>query len=239
VTVALQAEWRKLRTVPDLAVLLVLLAGLTVAVSAMSAAVAGPDGFDPVRTALLGVQVGQAVAAIAGVQILAGEYSTGLIGVTLLALPRRGRLLAAKALLLSALVGGAAVIAVAGSLAIGCSLLPIPLDGPAVRAVTLSILHLILIALLGLGIGALARNAVTAVGIVLGLLYLMPVLLPMFPDPHLQKLLFRLTPGTAVQALQSTTLDLPLKPWPAIGVTALWSIAALALGGAALIRRDS
>jgi ABC-2 type transport system permease protein len=237
-TLALQAEWRKLRTVPDLAVLLVLLAGLTVAVSAASAAVAGPDDIDPVRAALLGVQVGQAVAAIAGVQIVAGEFGTGLIGVTLLALPHRGRLLAVKALLLSALVGGAAVIAIIGSLAIGRSLLPIPLDGPTLRAVTLSILHLILIALAGLGVGAVARNAAAAVGVVLGLLYLVPVLLPMFPDPDLQRLLFRLTPGTAVQALQSTALDLPLKPWPALGVIALWTAAALTLGGAALVRRD-
>jgi ABC-2 type transport system permease protein len=238
VTPSLCAEWRKLRTVPDLAVLLLLLAGLTVAVSAVSAAVADPTDLDPVRAALLGVQVGQAVAAIAGVQMVAGEFGTGLIGVTLLALPHRGRLLAAKAVLLSALVGGAAVIAVVGSFAIGRSLLPISLDGPAARAVTLSILHLILIALLGLGVGAVARNAVAAVGVVVGLLYLMPALLPMFPDPHLQRVLYRLTPGTAVQALQSTTLDLPLKPWPAIGVIALWTVAALALGSASLIRRD-
>jgi ABC-2 type transport system permease protein len=238
VTVALQAEWRKVRTVPDLAVLLVLLVGLTVAVSAVSAAVAAPGEYDPVRTGLLGVQVGQAVAAIAGVQVVAGEFGTGLIGVTFLALPRRGRLLAAKAILLSALVGGAAVIAVVGSLTIGRSLLPISLDGSTVRAVTLSVLHLILIALLGLGVGALARNAAASVGVVLGLLYLMPVLLPMFPDPHLQKLLFRLTPGTALQALQSTALDLPLKPWTAMGVIALWTAVALALGSAALIRRD-
>ena len=237
-TVALRAEWRKLRTVPDLAVLLVLLAGLTVAVSALSAAVAAPDELDRVRAALLGVQIGQAVAAIAGVQMVAGEFGTGLIGVTLLALPRRGRLLAAKALLLSALVGGTAVISVVASLTIGRSLLAFPLDGPAVRAVTLSILHLILIALFGLGVGAIARNALAALGVVLGRRYLMPVLLPMIPNPDLQKLLFRLSPGTAAQALQSTTLDLPLKPWPAIGVIALWTAAALALGGARLIRRD-
>lgn len=237
-TAFLCAEWRKLRTVPDLAVLLALLAGLTVAVSAVSAAVADPADLDPVRAALLGVQVGQAVAAIAGVQMVAGEFGTGLIGVTLLALPHRGRLLAAKAILLSALVGGVAVVAMVGSFAIGRSLLPIPLDGPAVRAVTLSILYLILIALLGLGVGAAARNAVAAVGVVLGLLYLMPVLLSMFPDPHVQRILFRLTPGTAVQALQSTTLDLPLKPWPAVGVIALWTVAAVALGGASLVRRD-
>jgi ABC-2 type transport system permease protein len=239
VSLALNAEWRKLRTVPDLALLLALTVVLTVAVSWVAAAVTAPGDGDPARIALLGVQVGQAVVAIAGVLVVAGEFGTGLIGPTLLALPRRGRMLAAKALLLSALTGGAAVVAVLGSLTVARFLRPVPIDGPMARAVTLSILHLILVALLGLGVGALVRNAAAAVGVVLGLLFLMPVLLPMFPEPHLQRLLFRLTPGTAAQALQSTTLDLPLRPWAALGVVAMWTAVALAVGGATLIRRDA
>jgi ABC-2 type transport system permease protein len=239
VILALRAEWQKLRTVSDLAVLVVLTVILTIAVSAISAVVAGPGDTDPGRAVLLGVEVGQAVAAIAGVQILAGEFGTRLIGATLLALPRRGRVLAAKGLLLSASVGGAAVVAVLGSLAIGRSLLTVPSSGALARAVTLSILHLILVALLGLGVGALVRSAVAAVTVVLGLLYLMPILLPMFPDPHLQRLLYRLTPGTAVQSLQSTTYDLPLRPWAALGVVALWTAVALTVGTASFVRRDA
>jgi ABC-2 type transport system permease protein len=131
------------------------------------------------------------------------------------------------------------VIGVLSSLAIARSLLSIPIDGSVARAVTLSILQLLLIALLGLGVGALARNAVAAVGVVLGLLYLMPILLPMFLNPDVQRVLFRLSPGTAVQALQSTTADLPLRPWPALGVIALWTAAALLLGAASLTRRDA
>jgi ABC-2 type transport system permease protein len=238
-TLVLRAEWQKLRTVPDLAVLMALTVALTVAVSWVSSAVAVPGEGDPVRIALLGVQVGQAVAAIAGVQIVAGEFGTGMIGATLLALPRRGRMLAAKALLLSASTVVAAVLGVFTSLAIARSFLSIPIDGSVARAVTLSILQLLLIALLGLGVGALARNAVAAVGVVLGLLYLMPILLPMFLNPHLQRVLFRLSPGTAVQALQATTADLPLRPWPALGVIALWTAAALLLGAASLTRRDA
>jgi ABC-2 type transport system permease protein len=238
-TLILRAEWQKLRTVPDLAVLMALTVALTISVSWVSSAVAVPGEGDPVRIALLGVQVGQAVAAIAGVQMVAGEFGTGMIGATLLALPRRGRMLAAKALLLSASTVVAAVIGVLSSLAIARSLLSIPIDGSVARAVTLSILQLLLIALLGLGVGALARNAVAAVGVVLGLLYLMPILLPMFLNPDVQRVLFRLSPGTAVQALQSTTADLPLRPWPALGVIALWTAAALLLGAASLTRRDA
>jgi ABC-2 type transport system permease protein len=236
---ALRAEWRKLRTVPDVAVLLAATIVLTVGVSWISAAVGG--GADPVRAALLGVQVGQAAAAVVGVQVVTGEFGSGLMGATLLALPRRGRMLAAKALWVGALCGGAAAVAVLGSLAVGRSLLSFPLDGAVARAVTLSILHLTLVALLGLGVGALARNAAGALGVVLGLLYLMPVLMPMFPDQDTQRALYRLTPATAVQSL-SSTVDvggLPLSPWAALGVVALWSAAGLALGGSALMRRDA
>jgi ABC-2 type transport system permease protein len=239
VTLVLRAEWRKMRTVPDLALLLALTVALTVAVSWVSAAVAIPGDTDPVRAVLLGVQVAQAVVAIAGVQLTAGEFGTGLIGATLLALPRRSRMLAAKALLLSASAGAAAVVAVLGSLAIGRFLLPIPADGRLVRAVTLSILHLVLVALLGLAVGVIARNAAAAVGVVLGLLYLMPILLPMFPNPYVQRFLFRLTPATAIQAMQATTIKLPLSPWQALGVMTLWTAAALAVGAATLIRRDA
>ena len=235
----MRAEWQKLRTVSDLAVLVVLTVVLTVAVSVVSAAVAVPGDTDPGRAVLLGVQVGQAVAAIAGVQVLAGEFGTRMIGATLLALPHRGRVLAAKSLLVSAAVGGAAVVAVLGSLTVGRSLLTVPLSGALARAATLSILHLTLVTLLGLGVAALVRNAVAAVTVVLGLLYLMPILLPMFPDPNLQRLLYRLTPGTAVQALQSTMYDLPLKPWAAVGVVALWTAVALTVGAASFIRRDA
>ena len=66
---------------------------------------------------LLGVRLGQAAAAAAGVQILAGEYGNGLIRTTLLAVPRRLHVLAAKATLLTAGVVPAAVLGVGAAVA--------------------------------------------------------------------------------------------------------------------------
>ena len=237
---ALRAEWSKLRTLPDFAVSLTLIVVLTVAVSAASAA--GGAGPDPVHVALLGVQLGQAVAAIAGVQILAGEYGSGLIHCTLLAVPRRARLLSAKAALLTGGVAAAALVALAGSALTGGLLLPsLPAGGPLLRAVTGSILYLILIALLGLGTAAAVRNTVAAAGVVLSLLYVLPVILRMLPDPDWQRWVYRLTPSSAVQSIQTTvgTSGLPLGPWPSLAVTAGWSAAALALGLLLLTRRDA
>ena len=61
-------------------------------------------GQDPARISLAGVYLGQAVAAVLGVLALGGEYATGMIHVTLTAIPRRRRILAAKAAVLACLV---------------------------------------------------------------------------------------------------------------------------------------
>ena len=238
---ALRAEWSKLRTLPDFAVSLALVVVLTVAVSAASAA-AGSGGPDPVHATLLGVQLGQAVAAIAGVQILAGEYGSGLIHATLLAVPRRRRVLVAKAALLTGGVAAAALAAVAGSALAGGLLLPsLPAGGPLLRAVTGSVLYLILIALLGLGTAAAVRNTVAAAGVVLSLLYVLPVVLTLLTDPDWQRWVYRTTPSSALQSIQTTVgaAELPLGAWSSLAVTAGWAAAALALGLLLLARRDA
>ncbi|MGK5685269.1 ABC transporter permease [Actinoplanes sp. URMC 104] len=216
---ALRAEWAKARTVPDLAAYLVAAVVLTVA--------AGAAG-----VGLLGVHLGQAVVAVAGVQLLAGEHGTGLIRPTLLAVPRRVTVLAAKAVLLTA---GTAVAATASLLVAHP-----PLDGAAVRAATGSVLHLCLIALLSLGAGALLRSATAAAGVVLGLLYAVPLLAIWLPDPDWIRTLHRIAPSTAGLTIQSTAdaAALPMVPWPGLAVTAAWTAVSLAAGAYALTRRD-
>ncbi|BCJ39586.1 hypothetical protein GCM10010168_92350 [Actinoplanes ianthinogenes] len=228
--VALTAEWAKLRTAPALLVPLVLALLLTAGGAAL-----GDHALDPVHLHLLGVRLGQAAVAAAGVQILGGEYRTGLIRASLLAVPRRLDMLAAKATLLTAGVAPAALVGVTAAL------LTLPTGTPLLRAAAESVLYLILIGLLALGVAAAVRSSAVAISIVLALLYLMPILLPMIPNPDWQRALYRLTPATAVQAL-STTVDsatLTLSPWQALAVVAAWTTAALLLGAVLLHRRDT
>ena len=97
----LHAEWTKLRTAPGTAWLLLAVVALTVAVSAAAAAAtrcpAAGCGQDPAKISLTGVDLGQAVVAILAVLAISGEYSTGMIRITLAAMPRRTTVLAAKA----------------------------------------------------------------------------------------------------------------------------------------------
>src|SRR6185369_10806500 len=99
---ALRAEWTKQRTVAGPAWLLAVVVVLTIAVSAAAAATShcrpGTEcQVDTARLSLTGVQVGQAVVAVLAATAVGAEYGTGLIRVTLTAVPGRLTLLATKA----------------------------------------------------------------------------------------------------------------------------------------------
>jgi ABC-2 type transport system permease protein len=235
----LHAEWTKLRTSPGTPWLLLAVVVSTVAVSLTTAALApAGDGADPVRVSLTGIQLGQAVVAILAVLMIGGEYGTGMIRITLAAMPRRTTVLTAKAVVL------AGVVLVAAAIAVPASLLLSPLslgDGPVLRAAGGSVLYLALIGLLSLGIGTAVRNAAAAVGVVLGLLFVFPLLIPAVTDPDWQRHLKQLGPTTAGLAIQATTgLDsLPISPWRGLAVLAAWAAAALLAGGLLFRLRDA
>ncbi len=109
------------------------------------------------------------------------------------------------------------------------------------RAAAGSVLYLALIALLSLGTATAVRDSATAIGIVLGLLYVFPIIVQVVSDPHWKRHLQQLTPMTAGLSIQATTqLDsLPISPWAGLGVLAGWAAAALLTGGLLLQLRDA
>jgi len=160
----LHAEWTKTRTVASTGWLLLAVIALTVAVGAAATAGTGcPPGvacqLDPAKVSLIGIDLGQAVVAIVAVLAISNEYSTGMIRITLSAMPRRTLVLAAKAAVITGLVLAAGTIAVlaavlAGRLILsghgftpahGYELLSLG-HGPVLRAAAGSILYLALIA---------------------------------------------------------------------------------------------
>ncbi|MFE0579678.1 ABC transporter permease [Streptomyces sp. NPDC058874] len=254
---ALRAEWTKLRTAGETGRLLLLAVALTVAVGCGTAkAVTCPDagcGQDAVKLALTGVTVGQAVIAVLAVLAVSGEYGTGMIRTTLTAVPNRITVLAAKVTILTAVVLASGTPAVLVSLLAGRSILPgngfteahgyAPLslaDGPTLRAAVGSVLYLVLIALLGLGVATAVREAATAIGIVLGLLYLFPLVTHVVNDPAWQRHLQQISPMTAGLSVQTTVHlhEPPIGPWAGLGVLGAWAAAALLVGSLLLHRRD-
>ena len=255
---AIRAEWTKLRTVAGPAWLLLSATVLTVALGALaSAAVDCPStgcAADAAKTSLTGVQLGQAVVAVLAVIAVGGEYSTGLMRTTLTAVPRREVVLTAKAAVVGVPVLVAAAVAVLGSVLAGRYILPgrglteangyRPLslaDGSTLRAAGGSVLYLALIALLSIGIAILIRDSAAAVGAVLGLLYMFPILVTVVTNSTWKRHLRQISPSEAGLAIQNTVNlhGLPLSPWAGLGVLSAWAAGALLLGGLALHLRDA
>jgi ABC-2 type transport system permease protein len=256
---ALHAEWTKLRTAPGTGWLLAAVVVSAVAVSvAATAATRCPAGtscpVDVPKLSLTGIEFGQAVVAILAVTMLGGEYSNGLIRTTLTALPRRWSVLAAKAIILTSLVLAAGTVAVAGCLLAGRLTLPgngftatrgFPVlslsDGPVLRAAAGSVLYLALIALLSLGATAVLRDSAAAVGVVLGLLYLFPIIAVFAGSTQWQRHVDQIGPMTAGLAIEATTnlRSLPISPWAGLGVLAAWAAGGLLAGGLVFRIRDA
>jgi ABC-2 type transport system permease protein len=255
---ALHAEWTKLRTMPGTFWLLLAAALLTVTVSAAAAAAtscpAGGCPEDPAKISLTGIYLGQAVVAVAAVMAVGGEYGTGMIRLTLAAMPGRITVLAAKAAIMGGLVLATGIITVLASLLAGGLILPghgiAPADGyPALsfgdglvlRAGLGTVLYLVLIALLSIGVAAAVRDAAAGIGTVLGLLYLFPIIAAVVGSASVSRHLEQAGPMTAGLAVEATTGlgALPIGPWAGLGVLAAWAAAALLLGGLRLRLHDA
>jgi ABC-2 type transport system permease protein len=258
-TRALNAEWAKIRTLPGTGWLLLGAVAVTVAAStavsgALSCTSSATCHPDITQLSLTGTDLGQAVVAVIAVLAVTGEYATGMIRTTLAAVPRRTVMLTAKAIVITTLALAAGTLAALGSLLAGRLILPghgftpargFPLlslgDGPVLRAAAGSVLYLALIALLSFGIATAVRDSAVAIGIVLGLLYLFPIVALAVPDQHWQRHLQQIGPMTAGLAIQATTDlgSLPISPWAGLGVLTAWAAAALLTGGLLLQRRDA
>ena len=257
-TATLHAEWTKLRTVSGPAWLLLAVVVATVGLGAIAvvglSCHPGRCVVDAPRLSLTGVQLGQVVVAVLAVLVVGGEYGTGMVRTTLTAMPRRTEVLAAKAAAVTGLVLVAGTVAVLGSfltarlvlpgrgLTVANGFAPLSLsDGPTLRAAAGSVLYLALIALLSLGVAAVARDSATAIGVVLSLLFLFPILTEVVTDPAWKRHLEQLSPSGAGLAIQHTIgLDaLAISPWHGLGVLAAWAAAALVAGALVLRSRDA
>jgi ABC-2 type transport system permease protein len=253
---ALHAEWTKFRTVAGPSWLLAGVVALTVAVGVAAASAArcqsAKCGIDPATVSFTGIDPGQALVAVAGVLAIGNEYSTGMIQLSLTAMPRRLTWLFAKAAVLTAPVLAAAALAVAGAALAGRLILPghgfTPAHGyPSLasatdlRAAASAVLYLTLIALLSLGLAAAVRDSAAAIGLVLGVLYLFPIAAEVISNPTLDRHLDQIGPLPAgLDALATIGLTgLPLTPWQGLGVVALWTVGAILLGALVLKLRDA
>lgn len=256
-TDAVRAEWTKLMTVRSTTWLLATAVVLTVGVSTLTVEIVkcpASCGADTTKTSLTGVMLGQAIVAVLAVVVMTGEYSTGMIRATIAAMPRRLVMLAAKAITVSALVLIVGVVSVLGSLLAGRIFLPqngfthpayfVPLSGyyrPMLRAAVGSVLYLTLIGLFSLGVATAVRESAAAITVVLGLVYVVPIVGGLTLSPHWERRFERYAPTNAGLAIQATKGlgKLPIGPWEGLAVLAAWAVVAMVAGGLVLRFRDA
>ena len=212
-----------------------------------------------IERTLVGAFVGLIVLAVVAALFITGEYRRGLIRSTFAASPRRGRVLAAKAVV----VGGVAFVAglVAAGIALplgdhilranGNAVYPAS-TGTELRAIIGTAALLAVAAVLALALGTILRRsapAVTAVILLIVLPYILAVasVLPAGPAEWL----LRVTPAAAF-AVQQTVVRypqviapytpqdgyFPLSPWAGLAVLCGYTLCALAVAGYLLRRRD-
>lgn len=103
----LAAEWTKLRSVRSTWIVVVFAAVVSVGFSVLFSFLTERDyrnlpagqtaDFDSAGTAMVGMNLGLILIAVLGVLAVSGEYSTGMMRLTLAGTPRRGRVLVSKA----------------------------------------------------------------------------------------------------------------------------------------------
>ena len=259
-----RAEWTKLLTMPGVVWSLLGAVGLTVGLTALVTAATGPlSGCgadnnctkDTTVLSLSGVVLGQLGVILVGVLAASAEYETMLIRSTLAAQPRRGLVLLAKAVVVTAVATAAGLLAVVGSLLTGREILAgngftaagyptlSPADEPTLRAATGTVLYFGLVGLLSLGLTMVLRHAAAGVSAVMAVLYLPTVLVLIVPmSPHLVDLVRKFSPmsaGLAVRATVRLADSAPIGPWAGLGVLAAYTAGCVFCGYAVLRLRDA
>lgn len=184
-----------------------------------------------------------ALVAILGVLMVGPERSTGLLAATLAVVPRRTPVFAAK-LLVSAAIGAAVglVGAIASFFLVQSQLAPLGLgsmitDPDVLQVLAGGAVFLALIAMLSTAIGSLFRGTAAAMGAVLGLLMVAPLILPLVPGIGAE--LAGWLPSSAGMMLFQSAAQAGWQPILTGGLVLLaWTVGSVALGGARFARRD-
>jgi ABC-type transport system involved in multi-copper enzyme maturation permease subunit len=236
----LRSEFTKIRSVRSTYWTLLALVVVTVGFGALASYGATRDGhggvfFDATQRSLGGLYISQLVIGVLGVLVISSEYSTGMIRTTLTTLPRRGTMIAAKAVVFAVVAFVTGLITCFASFFVGQAIMSsdhigASLSQPNVlRAVLGGALFLTACGLLAFGIGLLLRHSAGAITTVVGLLFVVTILVNLLPatwQNHVDKWIPAMA-GTQIWA------TIPSQGQPAM--FAAWTGFAVFCGYAAIV----
>jgi ABC-type transport system involved in multi-copper enzyme maturation permease subunit len=252
----LRAEWTKLRTLRStrwsLLAGFVAMAGLGMLVAAVQMSRwtqlepherATYNSLDP---AVGGWHLAQLAIGVLGVLIVTGEYSTGMIRSSLMAVPRRLPVLWAKlgvfAAVTFALMLIASFISFFGVQAIVTSHHQQHAlgDPGALRVVIGTALFLTVLGVMSAGLGALVRNTAGGIALFVALLFVLPGITAILPS-SISDAITPYLPLNAGTTVATVVFEDPhhLSPWGGFALFCGYAVLAVLAGAISLARRDA
>ena len=254
---AVRAEWIKLRTLTSTWVT----SGITIIITVMFGAglavnyAGSPEQADEAKTMItMGSVLGMVVVSVLGALMITGEYASGQIRSSVMAVPRRGRLFVAKALVVSGFAFILGVVCVALSYALSYPFMK-GHAGSLTNAHYLGLfwgtgLSFAVVALMALGLGYLTRSTAGAITVVVSLLFVAPIPFGLMAGRWQWAVkVVGLLPDTVSTAVSDpfslahhwgrAGTETFLQHWQAIAVFAAWALIPLVIAGVIFTRRDA
>ncbi|GAA1022635.1 ABC transporter permease [Acrocarpospora pleiomorpha] len=253
----LRSEWTKFWSLRSSAITLGVGLLLLVAFGAITAFTytptadtfgAGPDSTsspDAISLALSGMNFAPLALGVLGVLAGAGEYTTGTVRSTLLAVPKRLPVLWSKAAVIGTIALVVSTVGVLVAFSIGMFGLdgqPIALslgDDGVLRGLLGAGLYLGLVAMFGVALGSLIRSTAGGIAALVGVTLLLPVVAIMLPNSFFDTVgpYFFSNAGEAVYSLTESAGS--LSPGAGLAVLAGWVAVVLAAAAFRLKRTDA
>ncbi|HEY3867939.1 MAG TPA: ABC transporter permease [Actinocrinis sp.] len=250
----LVSEWTKLRTVRSTYTTALIAALGTIALAiavcgryAQDYATMNPDDrqSDLTNFSLTGVYLAQVALGALGVLAVSGEYGTGMIRATFVAVPQRRLVLAAKGIVLAAATVALGETASFAAFSVGQAILStrhvgMSLGDPGVlRAVFGAGLYLSATALLGFGLGALIRHTAGALSAFFGLLYATTALTDILPTTWRNHVINYMPVNAGSQIMTVSHTPGALSAWLGFAVFSCYAAAAIAAAAVVVEHRDA
>jgi ABC-2 type transport system permease protein len=244
----IRSEWIKLRTVRSTVVLFIVIVLLSGGISALVAIFDDERPSDGIGGVLAGLNISTILFGVIGVQIIGQEYRFNTIRATFSAVPRRARVLTAKAIVLVVATAVAAALMVVLCLAVSALILAardggLDLGAPGVtRTLFGSVLLCVLYALVGFGVGAILRQPIA--GIVVVLVYplvveniIAGIVLAATGADDLDESIVRYLPFIA--GFNLATIDPTIDPWLGGAILGGLALLLVVFGWAIVQHRDA
>jgi ABC-2 type transport system permease protein len=252
----LRSEWTKLWTLRStrwsLLAAVVAMAGLGILVAVVQMSrwtqLTPQDraAYDSIDTAVGGYHLAQLAIGVLGVMVISGEYSTGMIRSSMMAVPHRLPVLWAKLGVFSAVTFALMLVSSFVSFFVVQAVVQhhvqhTLVDPHALRVVVGAALFLTVLGILATGIGTLVRNTAGGISLFVFLLFVLPGITAILPasladsiSPYLP-----LSAGTTIATSTFEAGSHHLSPWGGFALFCGYALLAVVAAAIGLLRRDA